>query len=280
MIANRIKGLRAVATVVAAMLAAVSVASCGGSHGASGDTVAQIAGTAITRATLNHWMSTIIGGDFYELTGKVAPTGLVSEPPHYTACVTVLEGYEAAPRPGNAAGAPAALRHKCEQLYRAIKQQTVAYLITADVAVGEGAEQGLTVNSSEIEQAFKRIQAVQFPTETALSQYLADRHWTLKDELYLVKRDLLSQKLTTKLKRKFNSAGGEQALAGYIRETRRRWTAKTTCRPGYVVPGCRQYDSQKATASSSDPSPSALIEELAVGARSTAAAAKSVPESK
>lgn len=275
MIADRMKVLRALATATAAALA-VSVTACGGSGGASADAVAHVGDTAITEASLSHWMSSIMGGDFYELTGKVAPTGLVSEPPNFAACVTALEGYEAAPAPGSAKDASTTLRHKCEQLHLAIKQQALAYLITAYVAVGEGAEQGLTANGSEIEHLFKQIQEAQFPTEAQLSQYLANRHWTLKDELFLVKRDLLSQKLTTKLKHKFTGPSGERALINYVREVRGRWTAKTTCRPAYVVEGCKEHN----PSSSAGPSPSALIQELAVGARSTAAASKRASESK
>lgn len=272
MIAVQLKrSLRVAVALVAAALAVVGVAACGGGGGASEEAVARVGSMSVTKAALDHWMSTIVGGDFYELTGKVAPTGLVSEPPRLAGCVAVLERYEEAPARGKAKAASAVLRRKCEELDSAVRQQTVAYLISADVAVGQGAEQGVTVDESEIKQAFKRLREAEFPTEVELAQYLADRHWTLKDELFLVKRDLLSQKLLARLQQKFKSTGGETALASYARLAGSRWVAKTTCEPGYVVPGCKQYGSQAAAAAGAVPSPSDLIHELAVGVRSAPA---------
>lgn len=34
----------------------------------------------------------------------------------------------------------------------------------------------------------------------------------------------------------------EQALAAYVKQWRATWTARTDCGPGYVVPGCRQFN--------------------------------------
>jgi foldase protein PrsA len=44
----------------------------------------------------------------------------------------------------------------------------------------------------------------------------------------------------------------EQALAGFVKQWRTRWTARTDCSPGYVVPECRQFRGSPA------PSPEGL----------------------
>ena len=46
-----------------------------------GDAVAQVGDATISKATLNHWMSTMVGGDFAEDSTVTAPQGLVSDPP-------------------------------------------------------------------------------------------------------------------------------------------------------------------------------------------------------
>jgi hypothetical protein len=268
---QRKRSSRAALALVVATLAAVGVGACGGSGAGSGAAVARVGDTSISKAAMDHWMATIFGGDFYELTGKVAPVGVVSEPPQLGRCVAALQRYEAAPAPSKAVAAAAALRHKCEELDSAVRLQTVGYLITADVAIGESAEQGITVGESEIQQAFKGVQAAQFPTEVKLAEYLGERHWSLKDELFLVKRDLLSQKLVTLLERKFKGADEQAAFDRYAQLAKARWTAKTTCVSGYVVPGCKQYNARVAAAISAVPAPAALIYELAVGVRTTPA---------
>ena len=225
-----------------------------------GDAVVQVGSTAITKPTLNHWMSAIVGGDFYERTHLVAPTGLVSEPPDYATCIAAVRTLASSREPKGRQEAQS--KRKCEQLYQAVKQQAVGYLITAAVVMGQDAEQGLKVTASEVEQDFKRVQAEQFPAEAELRRYLAHRHWSLSDELFLIKRDLLSSKLTSKVEQRFASAGGEGALVKYVGEADTRWKAKTTCRPGYVVEDCSEYTAAQARAESADPSANSLIEEL------------------
>jgi hypothetical protein len=254
------KVTRVTLALVATALVAASLAACGGGGTMPADAVAQVGETAITKASLNHWMSTIIGGDFYEITHKVAPTGMVSEPPDYATCTIALETL---PSSSGKTKPPAVqLKSKCEQLYHALKQQTLSYLISAQVAVGQDRDQGLKVTGREVEQAFKRLQASQFPKEAELQQYLANRHWALSDELFLLKRDLLSSKLRAKIEKKYGGATGEQALIKYVHGATTLWIARTTCRSGYVVQGCKQYGPAQAAATAAAPSPDALIEEL------------------
>lgn len=253
------KFFRLTLTLALVSFTAAGLVSCGGGSGMSSDAVAQVGSAAITKASLSHWMSTIIGGDFYEITHQVAPTGLVSDPPDYATCQAGL-----AKLASSLAQKPtvAQLKGKCEQLHQALKQQALSYLITAQVAIGQDAEQGLAVSAREAERYFKHLQATQFPKESELQTYLADRHWSLSDELFLVKRDLLSSKLRSKLEQKFGGAGSQEALINYVHDANKRWTEKTTCSPGYVTEGCSEYTSAQAAVAKANPSPAVLIEEL------------------
>jgi hypothetical protein len=252
--------LSRLATVVAALSLSAAIAGCGGGGGLPGDVVAQVGNEPITQSAVNHWMSTLVGGDFYEISRRAAPIGLASDPENYPACRAALEKLMS----GSAQVKPseAQLRHKCEQLHLAIRAQAVSYLITVHVTKEQAAELGLGATPAEVERLFRTVQAREFPKETELRQYLAERHWSVADELFLLKRDLLSEKLKSKLLQKYAGASGQLALARYAKDKNGLWTGKTICRAGYVVQGCSEYGPAQAAAARADPSPAILIEEL------------------
>lgn len=241
--------LLALACAAMAMLTA-----CGSSR--SSEVVANVGRSAITRASVSHWMSTLAGGDFYELSrGHTVPTGLVSDPPNYRACVTRLQVAVAKPPTGRPPSA-AELLGKCRQLYEALREQAVSYLVNASWTIGLYGEIGIQASPAEVSHLFEQIKAKQFPTAARLESYLAARRWTLADELFVVRQDLLSQKVQERL-----AAGGQKAYAS-LTEHAQRWTAKTKCRPGYVVRHCAQF-SEASAASSTGPSPAVLMEQIA-----------------
>lgn len=261
---------------VAAAAVALALAACGGSHHSSSSAaapkesvtasadsapgslgkgavpipsgaVAQVGNTLITTTQLSHWMSALLGGDFYEGVRIVAPTGLVSDPPDYPRCVASLRRFAVAAKPSTAE-----LESKCHELNEALEQQALESLIESQWTINREAELGLKVGPAEIQKAFKRLSAREFPTPAALHKYLALRGWTLSVELVLVQRDVLGTKLLRKLK-------GAQALMTYSRESARKDKAETSCRSGYVVESCREYSGPASTT----PSPAILIEQIA-----------------
>ena len=239
---------RSILPIFVASLAAVSIAGCGG--GSSDDPVAEVGGTAITHATLNHWMTTIIGGDFYESVAITVPKGLVSDPQNNAACRARLKTI----RPHLS---EALLKSKCHELYQAVKEQALSYLITAAVSTGEAAEAGITVGEREVKEAFDRIKAENFPKEGELQQFLAKRDWSLSDEFHRVKRDVEDSRLLQKVENMLGKAGGERAVDEYYKKALTRWIAKTSCHVGYIVNGCRQYKAPKTPPLS----PAILIEQ-------------------
>jgi SurA N-terminal domain len=226
---------------------------CGGSP-RSGEVVAHVGQSAITKAALNHWMSILAGGDFYETSEITTPKGLVSEPPRYDVCVADLKMLVAR---GSSTLASAQLATKCHQLHQALKEQALSYLIASQTLIGEDVEQDLNVSEGEVDRDLRRLKAEQFPTEAEYRRYLQLRGWSRADERYLVRRNLLSSKLLRKLQRSFSS---EQGFARYVADEAKKWTEKTTCAAGYVVEGCRQYDPMPKQL---NPAPAVLIEEIA-----------------
>jgi foldase protein PrsA len=238
---------------VALLVVVLVVAGCGGSGNV---VVARVGGTAVSRSELSDWMGTLAGSDFYEVSkAHTIPAGLVSDPPDYSKCVSGLEA--AAPRAaavGTKATA-AQLLEKCRQLYQALKRQAMGFLIDYNWTEHVLADEGLRVSDSEVTAKLVRVKAEQFPKASEYQQYLSRRRRSQAAEELLLKLDLISQKALEKLQ-----AGGKQAAAR-ITETEQRWTAQTSCQPGYVVKHCKQYT---PPASPAKPSPAVVLEQIAV----------------
>lgn len=221
--------------------------------GSSGPVVATVGDTPITRTAVNHWMATLAGGDYFELSGRqTIPIGLVSDPPNYAGCVARLEeGGANVPRARRRAQPSGVqLLKKCEQLYEALKGQATAELVRAEWLIGLDREEGVTATDAEVLRYFHQTDGQRFPNEAELREFLARKRESLGDELFLLRLDLLAQKAQKKL-----SAAGTQGFT----EAERRWTARTTCRPGYVVTHCREYKEE----TSSTPSAAVLMEQVA-----------------
>lgn len=205
-------------------------------------------------------MAITIGGDYYQLSGQAAPRGLVSDPPNYASCVAAVRAIRRRSVNNEPKPASGELESKCRQLYQVLKQQALSYLISAEWSIGESAEYGVHVTDQEVKQQFTRIRSEQFPKQSELQKYLARKGWTLSDELFLVKQNLLSRKFQQKLQPKLSKVGGgAQGFAKLIEGFHSKWTARTSCRAGYVVEECKQYRGPKTI---STPSPNALLEEI------------------
>jgi hypothetical protein len=218
--------------------------------------LALVGGVPITKAEVNKWMPFLFGGDTFESTHVVAPKGMVSDPPDYGRCIAGVKAIEAKRTVGKVqlpSGGPLVI---CRELNRDLELQTLGYLIGTQVDLGQSAEKGVHVSDAEVAREFKSLKARLFPKESELQEYLGNHGWTLGVELYLIKRDLL----TDDLGKVFTNAGGERAFGKYLRESIPRWTARTICRPGYVVEGCRGY--REPATSSGATSPAILLEGL------------------
>jgi hypothetical protein len=259
---------------VVASLATCLLAACGSSGGdavatqASNDRgeaiVAQVGGSRITRSELSHWMATIVGGDYDENLHHPAPRGLVSDPPDYAKCISAIETLGP---PANTAETPqqahATLQSDCQKLYQDLKQQTLSYLIHGLWSVEEAAEYGIAVTNAQIQQTLTRIKKERYASPAAFAALLANREWSLSDELYLIKRDLLYAKLGAKhneLLHKTTNASGvalERIVFLHELEEIKRWKGRTSCTPGYVVPECAHYSGAGTTSS-----PNSLLEQI------------------
>jgi hypothetical protein len=256
---KRSTAARLTATAVAATLIATTAGACGGGGAASGssddasntnsqastptpslglasgEVVVRVGDQAITRGQVNHWMATLAGGDYYELSaGHRIPEGLVSDPPRFGACVAHLEAVVAAVPTKASQPTGVKLLSKCRQLYRAIKTQATTSLVTTELIFGLAEEEGIAVSDAEVLVAYRHGNAERFRTPAQLASFQAAKRASVSDELLLIKKNLISEKILAKLK----SAGLDlHSLA----RAEASWKAKIRCRAGYVVEHCSQF---------------------------------------
>ena len=245
---------RTVAILALACLFVGGLTACGG--GTKDEVVAKVGSAGITTAEINHWMATLAGGDYYEVSRKhTMPAGLVSEPADYARCTVNLNAAVGSVGPPPAKPSSSLLLSKCRQLHYAVRQQAAQFLVEAQWLIGLAAEEGFTASDREIKETFAEIKKQEFPSARKLQQFLADNRRSLADELFVVKLDVIRRKLQKQL-----TTGGKQAQIKLV-ENGRTWTAKTTCQAGYVVAHCRQYKGERPT--THDLSAAVLIEQVA-----------------
>lgn len=221
----------------------VGLTACGSSI--PGDAVVQVGGSSISKATLDHWTpieAVLASGYSHNLTQSV-PKG-VPVPPNYTACIASLGAALLPPGKDQSKPTAAQLRSRCRQRYETLRQHMLGILISFEWLLGESADQGVKVTDAEVEQQFEKFKHERFPTEATFQKFLAFTGMSVSDELFLTKKILLSTKIAQKLT-------GVEGLVAQQRQPRRlvriaeeytkKWTARTNCRAGYVVPGCKQY---------------------------------------
>jgi hypothetical protein len=244
------------ALALIAGLLILGLSSCGG----SGDpTVATVGMTKISRSTLNHWMATIVGGDYQENVGSSAPVGLVSEPADYPRCVAAAKTIKPQSLPASVPN-EARLKIRCRQLYTAIKEQTLSYLISVLWRAEEGAEVGERVSDREVSKKVQELAYHDYKSPAAFHRFLASRHWSVGDERFLLKRNLLDSKFLQRLKARVAAlGGGEKTYGKLVLENVAKWSKKTHCSSGYTAWQCRPAGST----AEADPSAAVLVEELA-----------------
>ncbi len=227
--------------VLAAGLSLSGLTACGSSSSA---VVVQVGAHAITKATLNRWtaIEAILSYEF-DPSGPV-PKGVVPDPPSYTNCIAYLRKTPPALTKSATDPSSAQLKRQCEQKQELLEHHMLDILITYYWLSGEAASRGVKVTAAELKQTLAR----QFPSEAAFHRFLALTGETASDERLLLTKSLLDTKLQQSVmasKGLTSKQQQEEALIKFSEEFARRWTARTSCRPGYVVSECRQYKGPK-----------------------------------
>jgi len=239
---------------VAACLASVALAACGGaSHDGA---IAQVGHYTISKALISQWMTPTAGGDFFAVFGREAPSGLVAEPADYPACVTALKTLT--PIPGSESPVPQPTRgdleSRCRQLHDAVRYQTLTFLVNAYWNIDFAASHGISATSSEVHEELQRAKTTEYPAPGQLQNYLASRRRTLQQQLFELKLELLQEELLQKA-----STGGKQAALTLAAEAQSE-SDPASCSSGNIVAHCKGF---KPPAEYPGRPPATQLEEIA-----------------
>lgn len=217
------------------LLGGASLAACGASTPEDG--VIQIGRTFITRSTVAHWMSVIAGE------GATAP---VPQPPRYEACIKYRRSSSSARTSGSSGPTSLELRRECEFDFQKYKLKALYFLISYDWVVGEASELGVRLGDGEPMQQLTLLQS----KSPDARRFLVGSRGTTADELMRIKLSLLTMKIQQSLekqsaKARLTGPERQRALDRFGLQFRRKWTARTSCHGGYVVPICREYETPK-----------------------------------
>jgi hypothetical protein len=156
-------------------------------------------------------------------------------PPKFTACVAHLR----AGAPSSTAIEP--LRAECKRVYEGIRARVLNFLITGYWLRGEAAETHTPVSEAEVRAKFEQERRTNYPTPASFRRLEEASRQTRPDLEFAVETQMLSARLLAR----FTSAGqfsSEQAaVAAFNNHMQSTWTPRTSCQPGYVIKGCKQF---------------------------------------
>jgi hypothetical protein len=229
-----------VSVILFAALATVSIAACG--ENASSQAVIKVRGHVITKTEFAHWMAVTAARDYNLSPDRPVPSWVLPDPPRYARCIAHLQTVP--PTSGTESASPA--RNQCQRRYDELRTQVLTSLTTAEWLISEGEERGLSATAKEIQARFAAVKRNLFGSEAAFEAYLKYTGETVADQLFRAKIKVYSVKLEAKARNELLSGKiGRQAFARRAAEFPKKWSARTTCLSGYVMPNCKQYKGQR-----------------------------------
>jgi parvulin-like peptidyl-prolyl isomerase len=205
------KYFRSIAALGAVLFAMGGLAACGG--GVPGNSVAQINGTPITKATYEHWLSIAASST----AGTTGAKPVVPDPPHYTACIAHLEATSPKPAKGQSKPTSSQLKSECEQQYKSLQQEVLGFLISSSWVLGEAESLGIKVTDAEVKKEFEKIRNEQFTQPGQFQKFLKSAGYTVSDLLLRVKLNMLSTKIQKKVAKE-KHAPSQAEIEKYYKE--------------------------------------------------------------
>jgi len=227
---------RTAAALASAALASAGLSACG----SASPTVAQVQGASpISKSLLDHWIEieSILAYD--TIPKAPIPAGVIAVPPHYSACIAFLATRPYLREHGTPKATPAQLKARCVQHFVEVKRKALGYMIAFRWVAGELARRGLTITQAEVRKAIRMFQIKDFRSTRQFENYMTYAHLTPPDLHFILEYTVMGNKLQKQgiTRKALSPAEQSQELASFIR----RWTAKTSCKPHYVVAGCKEY---------------------------------------
>jgi hypothetical protein len=250
-------------SVLALLLSLLALTGCGGT-----ESVTHIGGSSatISKPMLDHWMRAVVATDFRVSVLSRAPKGLASEPANYSECAAAAKKVVPKTSTGQLKLTDAEISRKCHQLYQAIRNQAMSYLLSAQWTMLEAKELGVPLSEAEMHREFLRYRKEAYNSPARYESYMKERRLVLSDVLYQLRRNVLVTRLLPKFQAKVaKTGGGEKVYVKFALERYRARIAKTSCKAGYVMENCKEYHAPAKEL----PSPSVILEGFVRGVRNT-----------
>jgi foldase protein PrsA len=216
-----------VLTLGALLLAAVGLTACG--DGIADNIAVRVRDRSIARATVTHWMSVIAGE---VSTGPNQPEPQVPDPPRYSACIAYRRSFPTTSVTGRAKPTSVELKHECGFEFQKEKLKALYFLISCDWVIGEAAEVGVTLTHKDVVAQLVLLER-QAPNAALFRRFIVGARGTVPDMLLRIQLNLLTMRIQAKLE--------SEARRTQPTVPQRQRALDTSCRPGYVVPICKQY---------------------------------------
>jgi foldase protein PrsA len=190
------KAMRTTLALGAVAIVSVLLAACGSSssssNGVPSDSVASVAGNAITTQAFNHWMYVAAKSQAAQSPGQ--PVIVPTDPPQFTKCIATVKQAV----PSLAKQTDKTLRGDCQQLFSSLSGQVMDFLIKAYWYQADAARLGLKVSDQQVQQAYDKAKKQAYPTASAFNQFLSQTGFTVNDLLFRFRVSQLYQKLAAK----------------------------------------------------------------------------------
>jgi parvulin-like peptidyl-prolyl isomerase len=214
------KTLRLIPALGAVLFATIGLSACGGGESVPSNSVASIAGTAITKEAFKHWLGV---ATVSSASGTLAKNPTAPEPPGYTACIAHFKEIEPAPTKGHPPLSLEVLKKDCEEQYKGFLQQVMGFLISSQWVLAEAGSLGLKVSDKEVQKQFETIKSQQFPKAAEFEKFLTTSGQTVSDLLLRVKLNMLSTKIQMKILKEKSKVTPAQ-IEKYYNENKSRFS--------------------------------------------------------
>jgi parvulin-like peptidyl-prolyl isomerase len=182
--------VRCIAALGAVFFAVAGLVACGG---IPSNAVVQVDGTPITKATFTHWQKVALAS------AAAAGGAVLPDPPKYKACIAHLRATQPKPAKGQPAPTEAELKRQCEQQRKALTQEVLGFLISAQWVIGEAEHLGVKATDKEVKKKFEALKNQQFSKPEQFQKFLSQSGQSVSDLLLRVKLNLLSSKIQAKI---------------------------------------------------------------------------------
>jgi foldase protein PrsA len=206
--------LRAALAVLAAVLCALALATCGEEEGVPSDGVAKVGETVIKKSDFDKWLK----ANPAQGTGTKAA---VPDPPSFTRCVAAKREQpmpKGTPKPN-----AEQLKRLCKLEYDQRKRIVMEFLIEAEWIKREAAERDVKVSDAEVKRALAAQRQYAFSDPKDYRRFLENSGLGEEELLYRMRVNSLQQKINEKVRKdaKVKEPSDAEVKAYYEKNKRR-----------------------------------------------------------